>query len=194
MGTTWLCLGDFNLIYEARDKNNNNINRRFMDLFRRALDASELMEFRLQNRRYTWSNGRARPTLVRLDRVFCNKEWDALLPSVTLQALSSSLSDHSPLLLGSQQQAPRVFSFKFEQFWIRVPTFLDIVSAAWSSPVRGTSPLMVFCNRLSTTARSLRHWSRTLFSEARTQLLMANEVILRLDAAQESRPLIPLKS
>jgi len=76
--TPWICLGDFKLIYEARDKNNNNINRRLMGRFRRALDASELMELRLQNRRYTWRNGRARPTLVHLDRVFCNKEWDAI--------------------------------------------------------------------------------------------------------------------
>ena len=178
------------MIYEARDKNNNNINRRLMGRFRRALDASELMELRLQNRRYTWSNGRAQPTLVHLDRVFCNKEWDAIFPTVNLQALSSSLSDHSPLFLGIQQQAPRIISFKFEQFWTRVPAFLDIVASAWSSPVRGTSPLMIFYNRLSTTARSLLHWSKTLFSEARTHL-MANEVILRLDTAQESRTLTP---
>jgi hypothetical protein len=45
--TVWLCLGDFNLIYEARDKNNNNINHRLMGRFRRALDASKLMELRL---------------------------------------------------------------------------------------------------------------------------------------------------
>jgi exonuclease III len=40
----WLCLGDFNLIYEAQDKNNSNINRRLMGLFKRALDQSELIE------------------------------------------------------------------------------------------------------------------------------------------------------
>ena len=50
---------------------------------------------------------------------------------------------------------------------------------------------MILYNRLSTTARSLLHWSKTLFSEARTHLLMANEVILRLDTAQESRTLTP---
>lgn len=38
----WICLGDFNLIYEARDKNNNNINRAQMRKFRQTLDASEL--------------------------------------------------------------------------------------------------------------------------------------------------------
>jgi len=69
----WLCLGDFNLIYEAQDKNNNNINRAHMRRFRQALDASELMEIKLQNRKYTWSNGRRNPTLVKLDRVFCNR-------------------------------------------------------------------------------------------------------------------------
>jgi len=188
-GTAWLCLGNFNLIYEVRDKNNSNINRRLMGRFCRALDASELMELRLQNRRYTWNKGRARPTLVHLDRVFCIEEWDVIFPAVNLQALSSSLSDHSPLFLGSQQQAPRAISFKFEQFWTRVPAFLDIVASAWNSPVRGTSPLMIFYIHLSTTARSLRHWSKTLFSEAQTQLLMANEVILRLDTVQESRAL-----
>jgi hypothetical protein len=175
-GTAWLCLGDFNLIYEARDKNNNNINRRLMDRFRRALDASGLMELKLQNRRYTWSNGRARPTLVHLDRVFYNKDWDALFPTATLQALSSSLSDHSPLYIGSQQQVPRTASFRFEQFWTRVSTFHETVADAWNAPVRGSSPMMIFHNRLSATARALRSWSRTLFSEAKTQLLLGLQV------------------
>lgn len=46
----WVCLGDFNLIYEARDKNNANLNCTHMRRFRQALDASDLIELRLQNR------------------------------------------------------------------------------------------------------------------------------------------------
>lgn len=86
--TPWVCLGNFNLIYEARDKNNGNINRTLMGRFRRDLDASEFFELRLQNRRYTWSNGRAAPTLVHLDRVFCNQDWSAIFPAIGLQAPS----------------------------------------------------------------------------------------------------------
>lgn len=108
---------------------------------------------------------------------------------VNLQALSSSLSDHCPLFLCNLQQPHRMAVFKFEQFWIRVPGFLDIVQAAWSMPVRGTSPLMILHNRLQNTRKSLLSWSRSLFSDARIQLHMANEVILRLDTAQESRTL-----
>jgi hypothetical protein len=62
-------MGDFNLIYEAHDKNNLNLNRRLMGQFRRTLDDYELLEFALQNSRYTWSNERVESTLIRLDRV-----------------------------------------------------------------------------------------------------------------------------
>ncbi|CAD6205347.1 unnamed protein product [Miscanthus lutarioriparius] len=190
----WLCLGDFNLIYEAQDKNNNNINRAHMRRFRQALDASELMEIKLQNRKYTWSNGRRNPTLVKLDRVFCNREWDEILPSAGLLALSSSLSDHFPLFLCNQQQPHRKVSFKFETFWTRVPDFPQVVQNAWNEPVRGNNPLMILHNRLQNTARALKRWSKSLFSEARLQMQMANEVILLLDIAQESRPLSEAES
>jgi len=114
--TPWLCLGDFNLICEAQDKNNSNINRTQMRKFRRTLDASDLIEIKLQNRKYTWSNGQRNPTLVHLDRCFRNKEWDDIFPHHSLQALSSSLSDHCPLLLCNQQCPPRPAAFRFEQF------------------------------------------------------------------------------
>ena len=47
----WLVLGDFNLIYQARDKNNRNLRR--MRQFRAALSYCELKEIALQNRKYT---------------------------------------------------------------------------------------------------------------------------------------------
>lgn len=73
-GTPWLITGDFNLIYKASDKNNLNLNRRLMGKFRAALDDCELMEICLQNRKFTWSNERENPTLVRLDRAFSNTD------------------------------------------------------------------------------------------------------------------------
>lgn len=39
------------------------------------------------------------------------------------------------------------------------------------------------------TAKALRNWSKPLFSNARLQLHIANEVIFRLDIAQENRQL-----
>ena len=48
---------------------------------------------------------------------------------------------------------------------------------------------MILHNRLMNTANSLQNWSKSLFSGARIQLFMANEIILRLGGAEESRPL-----
>lgn len=46
----WLIVGDFNLIYEARDKSNNNLNLPAMARFRAALDDCELKEIKLAGR------------------------------------------------------------------------------------------------------------------------------------------------
>lgn len=46
----WLINGDFNLIYEARDKNNLNLNRRLIGRFRAAIDTAGLKEIRCNNR------------------------------------------------------------------------------------------------------------------------------------------------
>uniref|UniRef100_A0A453I1D0 Endonuclease/exonuclease/phosphatase domain-containing protein n=1 Tax=Aegilops tauschii subsp. strangulata TaxID=200361 RepID=A0A453I1D0_AEGTS len=40
----WLINGDFNLIYEVRDKNNQNLNRRLMGRFRTAIDGAGLRQ------------------------------------------------------------------------------------------------------------------------------------------------------
>lgn len=158
----WLCLGDFNLIYEARDKNNLNLNRRLMGRFRRALDHCELKEIVLQNRKYTWSDGQQQPTLVHLDRFFCNSDWDILFSSWGLQALSSSMSDHCPLFLCQLNSPSRKAKFKFEQFWTKIPGFLDVVKDAWNKPAAGNNAMMILNNKLQHTAMALRSWSKNL--------------------------------
>jgi endonuclease/exonuclease/phosphatase family metal-dependent hydrolase len=112
----WLCFGDFNPIYSVQDKNNLNLNRHFMGLFRWTLDQCELLEIALQNCKYTCINERDKPTLVRLDRVFCNKELDLAFPFTYLQALSPLSSDHYPLLLAQLNKQLRHERFKFEMF------------------------------------------------------------------------------
>jgi hypothetical protein len=40
----WLILGDFNLVYQAEDKNNTNLNRRLMGAFKAVIDELNLKE------------------------------------------------------------------------------------------------------------------------------------------------------
>lgn len=95
------------------------------------------MEITLQNRRYTWSNERQHPTLVRLDRVFCNSKWEMAFPNFTLSALSTGGLDHCPLFLNRQDQVSRKAGFRFENHWIKIDGFLDVVKNAWNTPCVG---------------------------------------------------------
>jgi hypothetical protein len=58
-------------------------------------------EIHLQNRKFTLSNEQHDPTLSKLDTFFCNEDWDITFSNHILHALSSSLSDHCPLLLAN---------------------------------------------------------------------------------------------
>ena len=57
--------GDFNLIADAGDKNNSNINRGLMSAFRQFINELELKDLYLHGRRYTWCNEHLNATLCR---------------------------------------------------------------------------------------------------------------------------------
>jgi endonuclease/exonuclease/phosphatase family metal-dependent hydrolase len=97
----WSIAGDFNMILDAWDKSNANLNRRAMAHFRALINEVELKEACFLGRRYTWSNERDSPTLEQIDRWFCSVDWDGLFPDATLAALSSLLSDHCPILMST---------------------------------------------------------------------------------------------
>jgi hypothetical protein len=71
-----------------------------MGHFRRLINDLELHEVPLLGRKFTWSNERESPTLVRLDQVFTMNGWDQLFPDCVLQSSASTTLDHYPLLLG----------------------------------------------------------------------------------------------
>ena len=159
-----------------------------MGKFRAAIDDCELLEICLHNRKFTWSNERDNPTLVRLDRAFCNSEWEESFPNYGLNAMSTGVSDHCPIILNRIDKVPRKSSFKFENHWLHVQGFSQVVQQAWEKEQRGNA-LSVLQQKLFLTAKALRAWSKPLFSNIRLQLHIAKEVILRLDTAQENRQL-----
>lgn len=50
------------------------------------MDDLELKDIHLHGRRYTWSNERENPTLVKLDRVLASVDWEELFPYCFLHA------------------------------------------------------------------------------------------------------------
>jgi hypothetical protein len=185
----WVVAGDFKLIVDMVDKNNANLNRGMMGKFRRLLAEVELKELYLNGRRYTWSNERERATLERLDRVFSTVDWEVMFPSSFLSALSSSTLDHCPLLLNLAMHISSGKRFRIEAFWPKAVGFLGTVERAWSSTPPIENPFKPLAVKLSATAKALSSRSDKFIGNNKLQILMANELILRLDVAMESRAL-----
>jgi hypothetical protein len=182
----WLLIGDFNLILQARDKSNNNLNRRLMGAFRDAIHDLELKELNLLGRKFTWSNDR---THTRIDRAFCSVEWDLMLPRVFLQALPSNVSDHCPLVIAGSSTVRRFAGFRFESFWPRLSGYHDVVLAAWNKNLTVTNPFLRFHITLKRVSAALRRWAKSLLGNFKVLLKAVSQLIGILDVVQDHRQL-----
>lgn len=129
----WSCVDDFNLIVDAADKNNSSINRCMMGRFRWLLNDLELKEASLIGWHYTWSNERRVPMLVKVDWWFSTANWDSGHHDHLQQALSSSFSDHCPIMMSTNVSFHRKSCFHFQSFWPSVPAFHEPVQVGWST-------------------------------------------------------------
>jgi hypothetical protein len=117
----WLIIGDFNMVYQTQDKNNGRLNRSLKSRFRRTLNYLEVKEIELVGRRFTWSNNQVSPTLTRIDHAFCSSTWEEVYANPILNPVSSSTSDHCPLILMPLFVPSSKPKFKFESFWPQMP-------------------------------------------------------------------------
>jgi hypothetical protein len=108
-----------------------------------------------------------------------------------LKALSSSTSDHCPLLLHSQKQIVGPPIFRFEAHWPLMLGFMDCIQQAWNKTANPSHiPMMTHHIKLSRTAKSLSTWAPTLIPQGKLANSICMEVINQLESTQESRELI----
>ena len=68
--------GDFNIIRNPSEKNNDRYKDRWSFLFNACIDNLDLRELELSGRRFTWSNSLEVPTFERLDIVLVSTEGE----------------------------------------------------------------------------------------------------------------------
>ncbi|XP_073355090.1 uncharacterized protein [Aegilops tauschii subsp. strangulata] len=184
-----MVLGDFNMIIRVTDKNNTNINRRMMSKFRDFVDEHELKEMYMHGRRYTWSNERDAPTLTKIDRILTTVDWELDNAEYLLQALSTGVSDHAPLLLTTSVGFNPKRRFRFEIFWTKLDGFEEAVTEAWVCDPDIVDPYKRLDTLLRNTARHLQAWGQRKMGNVKILMRVARWVIHRLDCAQENRAL-----
>lgn len=112
-----------------------------------------------------------------------------MFPNCDLHSLASLCSDHAPLLLRTDNSFAYKKCFHFCSMWTRFPGFLDVVCRAWQCPLRDADPFKRLDWLLRNTDRRLQSWSSRFVGSVRMQLEIAKEVVHRLEAARDRRPL-----
>jgi hypothetical protein len=118
--------GDFNIIRKTEEKNNNNFKARWPFVFNAIIEHLNLKEIALSGRQYTWASRRDEPTYEKLDRVLASISWEQKFPLVTVRALSSAESYHTPILIdsGIKTHLGNISKFSFELHWLKQEVFL----------------------------------------------------------------------
>lgn len=127
--------------------------------------------------------------MVRLDRVLVSLDWEEMFPNSHLHTLGSDASDHCPLFLNTNPGAMSKARFHFEILWPKFKDYEPTAAEAWGQPIATHGPLLRLDGKLRGLVRELQRWSSTKIGGIQDQLLMAKELIHRLDIAQGARSL-----
>lgn len=107
-----------------------------MQPFLNFLKKANLIDLGFRGPKFTWTNCRESCSLIRtrIGRSHANVTWLNLFPDSQVTHLPRLSSDHWPILLQTHKitmtgQKP----FRFEPFWMKHPSFLDLTSRVWLS-------------------------------------------------------------
>ncbi|XP_060211761.1 uncharacterized protein LOC132639325 [Lycium barbarum] len=180
----WLITGDFNCIIDPVEKKGCSLHRmsKCMEFIQCIMDC-ELLDACYTGSPFTWCNGwlSDRRVWQRLDRALTNYLWVNTFDTTNVYHLIKTGYDHSPLLIiaNSSHRNP-IKCFKFLDFWIEEPNFLNIVEQAWSIDVDG-SPLWKFHLKLKNTSKMLSAWSRNTIGNIFTNIKVLEEKVTDLE-------------
>ena len=133
----WCLGGDFNVILSQRERSQGKLTDA-MRRFAQIVDELELLDLPLQGGVFSWSGGRNNQSWARLDRFLVTQNWLDQFSGAVQSRLPRPTSDHFPILLksGGLRQGPS--PFRFENMWLKVDGFKDLLRGWWQgSWVRG---------------------------------------------------------
>ena len=165
----WVCMGDFNEIMYAREKDGGGVRPKGqMRGFCEAINRCHLRDMGYVGSDYTWSRrlGRCGWIRERLDRALVSTDWVMVFSSMKLFHVSNSTSDHSILMLKDarppRRQRQRSKLFFFESMWLEDGRCKNVVDEAWERGQNRVSGwLLEAC--LKECQRSFESWNKHSF-------------------------------
>jgi hypothetical protein len=131
-----------------------------MENFIDWINQMELMDIEICNSKYTWSNMRRDPTLVKLERVIVNIQWGQKFLHSACRTLGRPTSDHKPLLLDNDIPLNKSKIFRYDDHWFACTDLVQITRNILIKGTREMAPVSKLNFRLRSIWAATRQWTR----------------------------------
>uniref|UniRef100_A0A803P8A0 Reverse transcriptase domain-containing protein n=1 Tax=Cannabis sativa TaxID=3483 RepID=A0A803P8A0_CANSA len=164
-GESWCVGGDFNVTRRVGEKLNSSSSTRSMKLFDGLIRELQLIDPKLENGSFTWSNFRAIPICSRLDRFLFLNNWNVVFPFVRQEMLVRLVSDHSPVVIDSKPPKWGPGPFRFDNHWLEHKSFSKCFESWWQEEIIDGWPGTKFMKKLKTLQGKAKEWSRFTYGQ-----------------------------
>ena len=183
----WLLVGDFNFYRYSDNRNKVGGNISDMATFNEVINYLGLTELPIKGRSFTCSNTQLDPLVEQIGWFFTSPSWTLKYPNTMVNPLARPTSDHVPCVISVGTTIPKAKIFRFEDHWIRMPGFMEVVDNIWAIHCHGDSAKII-SGKFKLLCQGLKKWS-TSISTLNRLVENYNEIILMLDNFEELRPL-----
>jgi hypothetical protein len=128
------------------------------------------------------------PLLEQIDWCFTSPNWITHYPNTLLLPLSKPTSYHIPCMVQIDTTIPKANVFRFENFWVEQPGFLELVQQTWNVEVRATNSITKISGKFKFLRKVLKKWSKRI-SKINKLIDQSNEVLNILDEIEKQRAL-----
>ena len=172
----WCIWGDFNDLLYVSDKEGNIPHPPgLLEGFRGAIEDC----LALGGGKFMWKKCRGTKDWVRerLDRAFATATWWSKFPLCNLQVVHTSRSDHDPIQLDllHASVSKREFRFRFENTWLKDPSFVKEVTEAWGQFAR-----LHLVSKLISITKFMARWGRSFFNKFQEKVKFQKAIIEKL--------------
>lgn len=191
---SWLCIGDFNEITSAAEKEGGNVRpARQMNRFRDVIHYRGFHDLGFHGVSYTWFKNQPNEGClqIRLDRALANHAWKSKFMGAEVHHVNMSTSDHSLLALrlptkrgGKNHRGQKLF--RFEAMWLRDPQCDEVVQKAWYEGLckLDGSP---FTNCINSCRTRLQVWNKMEFGHVGRKIDDLEKRLQRLELLHGSK-------
>ena len=154
---------DFNITLFQRERSKQGRTNSAMRRFAQIIDDLGLLDLPLQGGVFTWNGGLHNQSWARLDRFLVSPSWLDQFSGVLQSKLPRPISDHFPVLLegGGLRRGPS--PFRFENMWLKVEGFKDLIQSWWRGiEVRGSASFRLAA-KMKGIKQKLKVWNREVW-------------------------------